>query len=256
MTNFYKQAASELLSRRVAGTKAPRLNEELRPTSIDDALQIQSSMIELRSDKVGGWKCLQPLSEDKFVVAPIFADSVQQGNNCTLLADNNAARIEPEIAFILVKSLPANPEGYSEEQINEAIGPCHMALELMQDRYADESGVEFYEKLADCLVNQGLFIGPEIEREKAFTATKIDIAVTQGEQVQTFSGVHPNSLPQNPIYWLINYMTRRGLNFNAGEAIITGSYCGIVEVEFDKPTTISYDGIGQYQVTFYEKVES
>ncbi|MGR5063187.1 hydratase [Photobacterium sp. DNB22_13_2] len=249
----FEQAATELLNRRVPGTKAPRLDEQQRPANVDDALQIQSSMIDQHSDKVGGWKCLLPLSDDNFVVAPIFAETIQQGESCELFADNNAVRIEPEIAFILNADLPANPEGYSEEQINAAIGPCHMALELMQARFADDSGAEFFEKLADCLVNQGMFIGPEIDREKAFTAAKIDITVTQGEQVQTFAGVHPNTMPQNPVYWLINYMTRRGMHFSAGEAIITGSYCGIVEVEFDKPTTISYGAIGEYQVTFVEK---
>lgn len=148
MTSNFKLAASELLGRRVPGTKAPRLDESQRPKTLDDALQIQSSMIDIHSDKVGGWKCLLPLADDKFVVAPIFADSVQTGEVCKLFADNNIARVEPEIAFVLNKALPANPEGYSEEQINDAIGSCHMALELMQSRFADDSGAEFYEKLA------------------------------------------------------------------------------------------------------------
>jgi len=252
MINF-KTAATELLNRRVAGTKAPRVAEEQRPQNIEDALNIQSSMIDIRSDKVGGWKCLLPLAEDKFVVEPIFADTVKQGSKCELFADKGVARIEPEIAFILNKALPANAEGYSEAQINDAIGSCHMALELMQSRFADDSGAEFLERLADGLVNQGLFLGPEIEREKAFNAATIDIRVSQENSVQTFEGKHPNQLAQTPIYWLINYMTRRGVDFQAGEAIITGSYCGIVEVEFNKPTTIEYQGIGEYQVTFTEK---
>ena len=247
------QAARNLLSHRVSAAKSPRMSETLRPYTLEDALQIQSSMIEMNNDKVGGWKCLLPLSEDKYIVAPIFADSVQKGERCELFADNNKVRIEPEIAFVLAKSLPANPEGYSEEQINDAIGSCHMALELIQSRFANDSGAEFYEVLADCLVNQGLFIGPEIEREKAFLTTKVDISITQGEQEQTFSGEHPNSLPAQPIYWLINFMTRRGTDFLAGEAIITGSYCGVVEVDFNKPTSIQYGDLGEYHLTFNEK---
>ncbi|SBS63502.1 hydratase [Vibrio atlanticus] len=254
MTNVFRQAAEELLSRRVAGTKAPRLDEQYRPNNLEDALKIQSSMIDLKSDKVGGWKCLLPLAEDKFIVAPIFSGSVQQGEVCELFADNDVVRVEPEIAFTLVKSLPANQEGYSEEQINDAIGSCHMALELIQSRFADDSGAEFYEKLADGLVNQGLFIGPEIDREKAFTSAEINIEVTQGEQVQAFAGKHPNSLPQTPIYWLINTMTQRGVSFEAGEAIITGSYCGVVEVEFDQLTTVRYDELGEYEVIFKQKL--
>lgn len=253
MTLIYKEIANELLSRRVAGTKATRLNEAQRPINIEDALQVQASMIELHPSKVAGWKCLNPLAEDQFIVGPIFSSDIYQGDVCEQFADNGVVRVEPEIAFILSDALPANSEGYSEEQIHAAIGPCHMALELIQSRFADDSGVEFYEKLADGLINQGMFIGPEIDREKAFTSSNVNITITQGEIVQTFDGKHPNVLPPSPIYWLINFMTRRGYDFQAGEAIITGSYCGVVELQFDTLTTIDYDGIGQYQVRFKEK---
>ncbi|MGX9417404.1 hydratase [Vibrio sp. WJH972] len=253
MTINYQAAAAELLSRRVAGTKAPRLTEELRPSNTDEALAIQAVMAETIDDSIGGWKCLLPLAEDKFIVAPIFSSLIEKGDTCNLFADNGVVRVEPEIAFILSKALPANPNGYTDEEINEAIGSCHMALELIQSRFADDSDAEFYERLADGLVNQGVFIGPEINREKAFAAANIDITITQGEQVQTFAGKHPNPLPQLPIYWLINFMTRRGVDFKAGEALITGSYCGIAEVEFDQLTTIDYAGLGQYQVQFSAK---
>ncbi len=259
MTSVFGQAAKELLSRRTAGTKASRLSELYRPTSLDDALAIQASMIEFHPEKVGGWKCLLPLAEEKFIVAPIFADSVQQGDICELFADKGlvsnkgVARVEPEIAFVLAKPLPANQNGYSEEQINEAIGSCHMALELIQSRFADDSGAEFYEVLADCLANQGLFLGPEVDREKAFAAANVEVTFTQEGKVQELSGKHPNLLPQAPIYWLINTMTQRGVSFEVGEAIITGSYCGVVEVDFDKLITVCYDEIGEYQVTFKQK---
>ncbi len=74
------------------------------------------------------------------------------------------ARVEPKIALLLTKSLPWSLNGYSEAQINDAIGSCHMALELIQSRFADDSGAEFYEVLADCLANQGLFLGANRER--------------------------------------------------------------------------------------------
>jgi len=250
--NFYEQAATELLSRRVAGTKAPRLDEQLRPTNIEDALNIQSAMVSIHSDKVAGWKCLLPRSE-KIIVAPIFSGTIQRGDNCTLFADNGVVRIEPEIAFILAKDLPANSEGYTEAQIDAAIGASHMALELMQIRFADDSGADFNEKLADGLNNQGIFIGPEIDREKAIAAANVTIEVSQVDKVQKFDGKHPDSAPFNSVYWLINYMTARGISFSAGETIITGSYCGIVDVAFDKLTTVNYVDIGQYQVTFNAK---
>ncbi|MGL1959143.1 MAG: hydratase [Colwellia sp.] len=247
--NKFSLAAAELLSRRIAGTKAPRLPTNIRPNTLDEALEIQAQLTMMRNDKVAGWKCLLPF-DDKVIVAPIFSDNIESGDICRLFIDDNKARLEPEIAFILNKNLPAQQADYSEEEIDSAISSCHMALELIQSRFADDSGADFTEKLADGLVNHGLYIGPEINREKAFAASKVNLSVTQGCNTQNFEGVHPNPLPQLPVYWLINYMSKRGINFEAGQAIITGSYAGIVEVDFDVETKINYENLGEYQVTF------
>lgn len=256
MTNNsrFSQAATQLLKRRVSGTKAQRLDEKICPHSIEDALAIQDEMSAQRQDGIGGWKCLLPPAEDQLVVAPIFADTIHRGAVCKLFADNKMARIEPEIAFILGKDLPAQQSDYSLAEIDDALAGCYMALELMQDRFVENSGALFYEKLADCLVNQGLFIGPEIDKRLAYKASTITIKIEQDEKKQTFSGKHPNQWPQNPLYWLINFMSKRGTDFKAGQAIITGSYAGIIELNFDLDTEIEYAGLGKYRLEFKELV--
>jgi len=246
----FMQAATELLNRRVPEGKAGRLDDRMRPNSSDDALQIQQQMITLRSDQVGGWKCLRPLAEDQFIVAPIFSDTIQRGGECSLFADAGSALVEPEITFILGNDLPARQADYSAAQIDAAVASCHMALELLQGRFSDDCLPSFYEKLADGLVNQGLFIGPEINKSAAYATSSINISFKQGEKTQKFSGKHPNTLPQHPLYWLINFMSKRGTEFKAGQAIITGSYAGVVELEFDQVTEIEYKNIGKYSIEF------
>lgn len=253
MTNKIERAASKLLSRRAPGTKAPRLDSEIRPTSLTEALAIQEKVIELNEYQVSGWKCLQPLAVDKYIVGPIFDNEVMSGEQCVLFADNDKARIEPEIAFILSADLPARNTNYTDAEIDAVIGSCHMALELIQSRYADDSGAEFYDNLADCLFNQGLFIGPEIDKEKAYTASEFEVSIVQGATNQTFAGKHPNIIPPKPIYWLVNYITKKGVTLKAGEALITGSYCGVVDLDFDVPTAIRYEGIGQFDVIFSKR---
>ncbi|MBW8192127.1 hydratase [Neiella marina] len=249
MTTSFEQAAKVLLSNRNASANAPRLAEEIRPSSIDESLAIHQAMLAVKGP-AGGWKCLRPLADGNINAAPIFADTVQSGDVVTLFADNGLARIEPEIAFVLAQDLPAKAEGYSDDEIDAAIGSCHMALELMQFRFAEDSDAEYFERLADGMVNQGLFIGPQIDKAAAYLAAEVSIDVRQGDTVQHFDGKHPNTLPQNPLYWFINFMTKRGQSFTAGEAMITGSYCGIVDVAFDCPTRIQYAGLGEYQVSF------
>lgn len=246
----FKKAATELLKRRVPGTKLGRLDVAIRPNSSEDALQIQQQMISIHSHQVGGWKCLRPISKEQLVVAPIFADTIQQGKQCFLFADKGVALVEPEIAFILGKDLPAQQEDYSDTQIDEAIASCHMALELIQRRYAENIDISFNEELADGLMNQGLFIGPKINRAVAYNASNINISFKQQKQTQHFAAKHPNTLAQNPVYWLINFMSKRGTNFKAGQAIITGSYAGVVKVEFEQMIEIEYQNIGQYTLEF------
>jgi len=258
-TQKFTEAAQQFLARRVPGTKADSLPEAIRPITIEDALTVHQEMIKLRTDSVAGWKCLLPLAEDKIIMAPIFSDTFQKGEVCSLMKDNGKACIEPEIVFVLNKDLPARAEDYSEDEINDAIGSCHMALELMQSRFSEDCTADFTERLADCLLNQGLYIGPEIDRTAAFAASKIQLSFKQTDEngvvsEQNLEGVHPNQLPQLPVYWAINLMSKRGTTFKKGEAFTTGSYKGIVEVDFDKKTEVSYAGIGSYSVTFKELV--
>ncbi|MBU2885730.1 hydratase [Gilvimarinus agarilyticus] len=246
MTDFQK-AAQELLSRRKAGTKAPRLDESIRPNSIDDALAVQAEMAKIET--VGGWKCLLPPAEDKIIAAPIF--NVQKDSDTVeLFEDKGVARVEPEVCFVLGQDLPVKEGGYSEADIVDAIGSAHMALELMQSRYADDAEQSFFESLADCMINQGVFVGPEIDKGTAIGLNAIQLKVTQGDDVRELDGKHPNDRAIDGLVWLVNYMGERGVGLKAGAAIITGSFKGIVNMVFDVETTIAYEGLGEYTVTF------
>lgn len=253
MENNYQIAAKQLLSNRIKEPKKISLAADLIPQDLEQVHKIQAEMINLREDAVIGWKCLEPLSEDQFIFAPIFAETLQSGEQCPLFSQGDKARVEPEIAFVLGADLPAKDAGYSIADIDEAVKSCHMALELMQNRYIDQPDITFYEKLADGLVNQGLYIGPEIDKEAAYAASEISITFNQESGKQSFQGKHPNMSPPKPLHWFINYMTKRGISFSAGQAFITGSFAGIVEVEMNQATEIEYQGLGKYSVTFIEK---
>lgn len=246
MTNF-TLAAQELLARRKAGTKAARLDEAIRPRCIDDALAIHAEMAKLQH--VGGWKCVLPPAEGKIIAAPIF--NVQQNaSTVSLFEDKGVARVEPEICFVLAKGLPLQEVQYTEAEIIDAIGSAHMALELMQIRFAEDAGQSFYENLADCMFNQGVYIGPEIDKHQAVNCSSVTIKVATGDDESTLAGKHPNSRAIDGLVWLVNFMNSRGVSFDAGTAVITGSFKGIVNMEFEHVTTIEYVGLGSYSVTF------
>ena len=257
MTNL--EIAKKLLKNRCCNAQAKQLDIDYRPKNTDQAFAIQSELIKLQGSPVVGWKCSLPINDLQFIAAPIFASDFFDGESVgdeievTLFSENSKARIEPEIAFKLGKTLAPKAGGYSETEIDNAIISAHMAVELIQDRYESNTNVSFYEKQADCFSNQGLYLGAEIEKEQAYQAADIAILIRQNNKKISVEGKHPNGFPQHPLHWLINFMTKRGVVFNQGDVIITGSYAGVVELMFNQKTVLEYKGIGKSTFTLIEK---
>lgn len=249
MTQFNpEQAATELLKRRQNHLSSEPLAPSLTPTNLGQALAVQSQLIKLSDSQVSGWKCLLPIGPEQEILGPIFSSATFEQSPCPVVSTNGIAKIEPEIAFVFAKDLPAKSGGYTEQEIDDSIKSCHMALELLHNRFNQD--VEFPQKLADCLVNQGLFIGPEISKEQAYNAAEIAIQISDGTTTQSFDGKHPNGLAQKPLYWLVNRLSELGIDIAKGQAMITGSYAGVVEIETNKEYSVSYQGIGEYSIEF------
>lgn len=258
-TDFSAAAAAAILvERRISGVQAERLPEHCRPHTLEQALAIQVAVTdrwcEQMDDSIGGWKCLLP-PEDKLVVGPIYTrtiDSVAPVSLWTkVTADGERARIEPELAFFFGKDLPPRAEPYTPDEVDAAIARTHMALELINSRYTDPASCEFPEMLADGLVNQGLFIGPQVDSDSARGASSFTITLTcaNGEVIER-QGQHPNTHPRAPLYWLAEFLRSQGQGIVAGQAVITGSYAGVIEVPINTDIQIDYAGLGSMQVSF------
>jgi 2-keto-4-pentenoate hydratase len=63
-------------------------------------------------------------------------------------------------------------------------------------------------------------------------------------------GQHPNTHPRAPLYWLAEFLRSRGEGIVAGQAVITGSYAGVIEVPVNSAIKIDYAGLGSMEVSF------
>ena len=159
MTNLFPaaDAAAILVERRIQGIQGDALPVACRPQNLEQALAIQAAVTERwceqMDDSIGGWKCLLP-PEGKLVVGPIYTRTIDSVPPVSLWPKGDRARIEPELAFFFGKDLPARAEPYTPADVDAAIARTHMALELINSRYADPASCEFPEMLADGLVKQ------------------------------------------------------------------------------------------------------
>jgi 2-keto-4-pentenoate hydratase len=239
-----QNAARFLAMRRLRGRQGPVLPEACRPHTLDDAFAIQQAMVPLTGWPVGGWKCALP-SEGKLVVAPLYEPSIQSGDGAQVWARDGQVRIEPELAFVLGLDLPARSQPYTEKEVDAAIVRTHLALELIDSRYDAAAEPTFEDKLADGLVNQGLFLGPELPAEAARQAAAFEVRLQVGNApLQVLAGSHPDGLPRKGLYWLAEFLRAKGIGMKAGQVVITGSYAGAPWVPLDTPMNVRYEGLG------------
>lgn len=245
-------AARILAARRASGEQGARLPEDCRPQSLDDAFDIQVAVSQALSGRIGAWKCALPL-EGRLTAAPIYASTVHTGHPCAVFARDGQVRVEPELAFILGKDLPVRALPYTPEDVDAAIARTHIALELIDSRYtpAEAAQASFAEKLADGLVNQGLFLGPEVDAGWSRIATDMTIRVRQASGAERLhEGHHPNGLPRSPLYWLVEFLRSRGHGLHAGQAVITGSYAGSFTLPLNEDIAIQFGELGALTVHF------
>jgi len=257
--NNAQKAAAILVERRQTGKQGDQLPESCRPTDIAQALAIQAAVTEcwcdLMDDSIGGWKCLQPVG-DKVIIGPIYTrtiDSIAPVSLWPKPGNPDIARIEPELAFFFGQDLPTREQSYTPAEVDSAISRTHLALELINCRYTDPSQCSYPEMLADGLVNQGLFIGPQIDNDLARNASEFTLNVTNNEQSSSHQAKHPNTHPRAPLYWLVEFLRSQGQGIVAGQAVITGSFAGVLEAPMNTEVSLEYVGLGKMDVSFTAK---
>jgi len=224
---------------------------------LDEAMLIQMVTMPLMGDVVAGWKCGTP-GPDKLVVAPIYGRTVhREGPQPCPVWFRDGVRVEPELAFAMGQDLPARPQPYEPADVDKAIASTHLALELIDSRYNDPSTLSFADKLADGLVNQGLFIGPAVDGELASLTNVMPIGIrTADSPEQVRAGQHPDPLPRLPLYWLVEYLREQGIGLKAGQVVITGSYAGTFALPVEQDIRLRYGDLGQFTVRFESRLRA
>ena len=156
-------------------------------------------------------------------------------------------------SFCFAQDLPPREQPYTAAEVDAAISRTHLALELINSRYSDPSQCTFPEMLADGLVNQGLFIGPQVDSDLARNASEFAINLHQNGELCVHHAKHPNTHPRAPLYWLAEFLRSQGQGIVAGQAVITGSFAGVLEVPMDTDITLDYVGLDKMEVSFKAK---
>lgn len=250
-----EKAARLLVTARQTGTLVERLPVELLPANLDDGFAIQQEVSRQLGRQIGAWKCALP-QPGKVIAAPIYNADVHRGDVCHMSGSAGVAvRAEPELACLLKRDLPPRRGVYGEAEVLDALGDTHLALELLGCRYAHPEKLTFPELLADGLFNAGLVLGPRVNffdgATPADLPVEFDLGLTRvGEEAVTLAGRHPDRGVLAPIVWLVNFLRVRGCGLYAGQAVITGSYAGVLELPVGGELLIRFGELGTLPINF------
>ncbi|MBT2794804.1 2-keto-4-pentenoate hydratase [Paraburkholderia strydomiana] len=253
---WHEKAASILVAARCQGAQVERLPVELRPSTVDEGFAVQQKVSDVLGRAIGAWKCALPTA-GKVIAAPICADLIYRSVECSFRARSvqSTVKAEPELACFIKRDLPPRRYAYGEAEVLDALGDVHLALELLGSRYSQPASLTFPELLADGLFNAGLVIGPRVEFPDGGTPDHLPAEFTisltaAGEAPVRLEGRHPDGNVLSPIVWLANFLRERGLGLQAGQAVITGSYAGALELPLGRQLDIGFGALGVLPICF------
>ena len=190
------------------------------PGNIEEAFAAQDKAVAALDSPVIGWKVIEMPSKE-VIFAPLLASGNVPPNGTWTPAGGQAAGMELEIAFQMSRDvLP----GATSDDIMNSIDSAHVVFELCQSRLVDPDALPQHLKLADCILNAGLVLGPKIEG----WANK-DLKAIAG-RLLVDGKVHKEGQSVDPVralQVLAPALAKRGKKLAKGQTVITGSLIGM-----------------------------
>jgi 2-keto-4-pentenoate hydratase len=158
------------------------------------------------------------------------------------------ARIEPEMAFVLKRTLTG--PGVTVHEAVAAVDFVLPALEIVDSRIRDWK-IGLLDTIADNASSGAVVLGstPTPLRE-------VDLRLTGGVMhknavvVGTGAGGAVLGSPLNALVWLANTLGARGISLEAGQVVLPGAICAMVPVAAGDTVTATFAGLGSVTARF------
>ena len=189
------------------------------PRTHDDAFAAQDQSVSALDSPAIGWKVIE-LPSKEVIFAPLLASGIVPPGGTWKAAGGEPAGIELVIAFHMGADVAP---GATAEQIMAAIASAHVVFELCQSRFKDPDSLTQEIKLADCILNAGLVLGPKFDWSKRDLRNISGRLLVDGKLHKEGKSVDP----VRAIQVLAPAMAKRGRKLAKGQTVITGSLIGM-----------------------------
>lgn len=245
-------AAERLLAAR---NGAPRLIDfpiSMRPTSWEAAYAIQDALIE-RLGPVVGWKVGAADAAAEPFRAGLTGQTVSLSPATVAHAGHAVLGVEAETVYRFDKALPPRDRPYRDEEVMDAIGSVHAAIELVDTHFAVWKGASHLSQIADQFNHAHLIIGSGREGCALIDAYQQPVHMKiNGETFIEQRGGNAAGPSIRMLTWLANVGATRHGGLKAGAYVTTGSWTGVTLIAPRSHIEVCFEGIGSVVVDISE----
>ena len=258
-TDYVSAAADLLWGHWQRGTRIVALPEAVRPVTRAEGFAIQSQLESRTHGDIYGWKIAATsvagqahIGVDGPLAGRILRETVLEAGGACPLTNCLMLVAEAEFAFRMRRTLHPRDEPYSIEEVTDAVGSLHPAIEIPDTRYTDFIKVGAAQLIADNACAHRFLLGPAA----AESWRKIDLAqhivTASGRGIVETTGRGANVLgnPLIGLTWLANELRGFGVALREGRVVTTGTCITPVAIEPGAAVTVDFGSLGTVSLSF------
>ncbi|MGY3441599.1 MULTISPECIES: 2-keto-4-pentenoate hydratase [unclassified Bradyrhizobium] len=252
-------AAAKVLSEHWrAGTKLGALDSAIRPRDRAEGYAVQAQLGKTSREKLFGWKIAATSAAGQKhinVAGPlagrILAETVLPDGGTASMTGNEMRVGEPEYAFRMAHDLAPRATPYGVQDVLDAVGTLHPAIEIPDSRFADFVSAGEAQLIADNACAHLFVLGAATSADwRAIDLVEERPTITlRGER---YIGHGRNVLgdPRVALTWCANELRALGLTLRAGEVVTTGTCHPPLPIAAGDAFAADFGAIGKVSVKF------
>jgi 2-keto-4-pentenoate hydratase len=239
------------------GATVPALPIGCRPTSVDDAWQIQRAL-DSRAGPGVGWKIAgtsaagqRHIGADGPVAGRLYRRCML-GTDAELDARALAMRsAEPEFAFRIARDIEPGETEFLAADVLPAVASFHPAIEVPDTRFSVFPGVGIPSLVADAMCAAFFVVGESVAHWRLDELRSVEVVMRRnGVQVSAGSGEAVLGDPFGALVWLANELRSRGQMLHTGDIVATGAAAPPIAIDAGDRIEAEFGGRSKVSVSF------
>ena len=248
MTQHAGGAAAILWKNWQERTRINELPQDCRPADRAAGYAAQKEIVKVSGQKIAGWKIAatsaagqKHIGVDGPLAGPLLANRVLKDDSIVPLDGNIMMVAEAEFAFKFARALPKRETPYTQEEVLEAVGSLHPAIEVPDSRYNEFVKVGAPQLIADSACADWFILGAPTSADwrARDLVTHAVSAYRNDEPAATGRGANVLGDPRIALTWLVNELRTYADGIAAGQFVTTGT-C-VVPVPIHRGATFRAD---------------